>query len=168
MVDEGLALVRGELSIGEAEALEVLLSEAGLNPRVVRVTQRRRFEGESLVAVEVYVPAGELARAQQAIAERPITVEPPPAVADASRGEQRCSVHDRPLDLPCARCGTFVCSACVVGEKEPLCDRCDERAWDAMNLKSKRRSRFTDVGCVILVLGLFVAMFATAFWAMRH
>lgn len=73
---------------------------------------------------ELCVRAERLEAARQALREVKIAIVGAPIPVDA-RSASRCEVHDAELSVPCARCGTFVCPACVAGEAQPKCDACD-------------------------------------------
>jgi len=111
-----------------------LLEERGIRVQVLELTRSGGTDVNARVGVELYVPDEHAEDAGACIAEVART-QTTGGFPRLEAGEV-CPVHGKPPDVPCSRCGGFVCGECVAGDSAPECDACEEKA-----LAPARKSR---------------------------
>lgn len=114
--------------------------------------------GTASMGIEIYVPRHQLEEAKTHLsADAPVEA----GVYDASSGLARCPQHHRAFDVPCTRCGNFLCAGCAqgigLGPGRGLCDACESRQALPGSL-GERRSHFKLKWIVRVSLFAFIGL----------
>ncbi|HVE87219.1 MAG TPA: DUF2007 domain-containing protein [Myxococcales bacterium] len=149
---------------GEAGALRSRLEAEGI-PCVVQGEHHHALLGSisgGIIEVRVLVPEAAVARARELLAEwdaaEPASGLPEGPLAEPKEGEARCAEHGGPSVGTCARCGAFVCEACVgdtAGDSgaELICPSCDALTQRSAHTPRRRATRALAT-VMLLLLGL--------------